>query len=257
MFGSTQYIRDEGGKLLRKVEENRERERRYFASLLNTTSAALVRTIIEGLSPKPVALSLGDPPVVDETKQALRFMVNSKAMRPNELPAELPKLGLSNSSHEILLAFHVIIVAVWMTGEVPRELKSAIIKGTQERRIGSSVATTEISICNDAGKVLLKIVANRLGDFCEGAEILPEEQYGFRLQCSTTDMIFVVRRLQELTRASQISLDILFIDLANECNSVNRVLFWEKLACFEVPPRKITVIRMFHDRCYAGSRTAE
>ena len=48
-------------------------------------------------------------------------MATSKAMRPNELPAELLKLGLSDSSRKILLAFHGIIVAVWMTGEVPQE----------------------------------------------------------------------------------------------------------------------------------------
>ena len=109
---SAQYIRDEDGKLLRKLEEIRARWRRYFTSLLNTTSAALNRTIIEALSQKATALSLGDPPVVNETKKALRSMANGKAMGPDELPAELLKLGLSDNFHEILLAFHGIIVAV-------------------------------------------------------------------------------------------------------------------------------------------------
>ena len=111
-LGSAQYIRGENGKLLRKLDEIRARWRRYFTSLLKTTSATLNRTIIEGLSQKPTALSLGDPPVVSETKKALRSMANGKAMGPDELPAELLKLGLSDSSHEILLAFHDIIVAV-------------------------------------------------------------------------------------------------------------------------------------------------
>ena len=110
--GSAQYIRDKDEKLLQKLEEICARWRRYFASLLNTTSAALNQTIIEGLSPKPVALSRGDPPVKNETKKALRSMANGKAMGPDELPAKLLKLGLSDSSHEILLAFHGIIVAV-------------------------------------------------------------------------------------------------------------------------------------------------
>ena len=55
--GSAQYIRDEDGKLLRKLEEIRARWRPYFTSLLNTTLAALNRTIIESLSPKLIALS--------------------------------------------------------------------------------------------------------------------------------------------------------------------------------------------------------
>ena len=55
-------------------------------------------------------------------------MANDKAMGPDELPVELLKLGLSDSSHEILLAFHDIIVTVRMTGEVPQEWKDATIK---------------------------------------------------------------------------------------------------------------------------------
>ena len=66
-LGSAQYIREENGKLLRKLDEIRARRRRYFTSLLSTIPATLNRTIIEGLSLKPTALSLGDPPIVSET----------------------------------------------------------------------------------------------------------------------------------------------------------------------------------------------
>ena len=246
---SAQYIiRDENGKLLRKLDEIRARWRRYFTSLLNTTSATLNRTIIEGLSQKPTALSLGDSPAVSETKKALRSMANGKAMGPDELPAELLKLGLSDSSHEILLAFHDIIVAVWMTGEVPQEWKDATIKVLHKKKDRTECSNYRgLSLVAHAGKVLLKIVANRLGDFCEEAGILPEEQCGFRSQRSTTDMMFVVRRLQELGQTSNTSLEICFIDLAKAYDSVDRVLLWEVLARFGVPPRMIKVIRMFHD----------
>ena len=243
-----QYIRDENGKLLRKPDEIRARWRRYFTSLLNTTSVTLNRTIIEGLPQKPIALSLGDPPVVSETKKALRSMANGKAMGPDELPVELLKLGLSDSSHEILLPFHEIIVAVWMTGEVPQEWKDATIKVLHKKKDRTECSNYRgLSLVAHAGKVLLKIVANRLGDFCEEAGILPEEQCGFRPQRSTTDMMFVVRRLQELGRTSNTSLEICFIDLAKAYDSVDRVLLWEILARFGVPPRMIKVIRMSHD----------
>ena len=174
---SAQYIRDENGKVLRKLDEICARWRRYFTSLLNTTSATLNRTIIEGLSQKPTTLSLGDPPAVSETKKALRSMANGKAMGPDELPAELLKLGLSDSSHEILLAFHDIIVAVWMTGEVPQEWKYATIKVLHKNMDRTECSNYRgLSLVAHAGKVLLKIVANRLGDFYEEAGILPEEQ---------------------------------------------------------------------------------
>ena len=52
-----------------------------------------------------------------------------------------------------------------------------------------------IALVSHAGKALLKIVANRLSDHCEAGGILPEEQCGFRLERSTVDMLFVMRRL--------------------------------------------------------------
>ena len=156
-LGSTQYIKDENGKLLRKLDEIRARWRRYFISLLNTTSAVLNRKVIEGLSQKPTALSLGDQPVVSETKKALRSMANGKAMGPDELPAELRKLGLSDSSHEILLAFHDIIVPVWMAGEVPQEWKDATIKVLHKKKDRTEYGNYRgLSLVAHAGKVLLK-----------------------------------------------------------------------------------------------------
>lgn len=44
----------------------------------------------------------------------------------------------------------------------------------------------------------LKNVANRLGDLCEEAGMLPAEQCVFRRQQSTTQTILVICRLQEL-----------------------------------------------------------
>ena len=245
--GSAQYFRDEDGKLLRKLEEIRARWRRYFASLLITTSAALNQTISESLSPKPVDVSLGYPPVVNESKQALRSMANGKAMGPDELPAELHKLGLSDSSHEILPAFYGIIVAVWMTGKVPQEWKDATIKVLHKKDRAECGNYRSPSLVAHAGKVLLKIMANRLGIFCEEAGIRPEEQCGFRPQRSRTDMVFVVHILQELGHTSNTSLDIFFIDLAKAYDSVDRVLLCEVLARFGVPLRMVKVIRMFYD----------
>ena len=156
-------------------------------------------------------------------------MANGKAMGPDELSAELLKLGLSDSSHEILLAFHDTIVAVWMTGEIPKEWKDATIKVLRKKKDGTECSNYRgLSLVAHADKVVLKVVANRLGDFCEEAGILPEEQYGFRPQRSTTDTICVVRRLQELGRTSNTSLEICFIDLAKAYDSVKIVCYYGK-----------------------------
>ena len=63
-----------------------------------------------------------------------------------------------------------------------------------------------ISLVAQAGKMLLKIVACRPSEYCERVRILPEEQSDFRPNRSTTDMVFVIRRLQKLVRKKQIPL---------------------------------------------------
>ena len=123
-------------------------------------------------------------------------MANGKAMGPDELPAELLKLGLFDSSHEILLAFHDIIVAVWMTGGVPQKWKDATIKVLHKKKDRTECSNYRgLSLVAHAGMVLLIVVANRLNEFCEEAGILPKERCGFRPQRATTNMMFVVRRL--------------------------------------------------------------
>ena len=98
-----------------------------------------------------------------------------------------------------------------------------------------------------AGKVLLKVIARRLSAYCEAKGLLPEEQCGFRPNRSTTDMMFVVRRLQEIGRKAGVSLFMCFIDLQKAYDTVDRTLLWQVLACIGVSPQTIAVIQQFHD----------
>ena len=74
------------------------------------------------------------------------------------------------------------------------------------------------------GKILLKIITRHLSEYCERVGILPEEQSGFRPNRSTTDMMFVIRRLQELARKKRVPLYVCFIDLTKAYDSIDRTL---------------------------------
>ena len=82
---------------------------------------------------------------------------------------------------------------------------------------------------------------------CERVGILPEEQSGFRPNRSTTDVMFMIRRLQELALKKRIPLYVCFIDLTKAYDAVDRTLLWTVLARFGVPQIMISVIRQFHD----------
>ena len=98
-----------------------------------------------------------------------------------------------------------------------------------------------------AGKVLFKVVARRLSASCEAKGLLPEEQCGFRPNRSTMDMMFVVRRLQEIRRKAGVSLFKCFKDLQKAYDTVHRTLLWQVLTRIGVPPQMIAVIQQFHN----------
>ena len=99
------------------------------------------------------------------------------------------------------------------------------------------------------------MVASRLSNYCETEWILREEQCGWRPARSTVDMLFVVRRLQELGRARGIPLYMCFIDLQKAYDSVDRELLWIVFARFGVPEKMMTIIRQFHEGMRACVRT--
>ena len=75
------------------------------------------------------------------------------------------------------------------------------------------MVTIVVCLVAHARKVLLKIIVGRLSDYCEREGILPEEQCRFRPHRSTVDIMFVVRRLQELAKKKDTPLFMCFIDL--------------------------------------------
>ena len=62
--------------------------------------------------------------------------------------------------------------------------------------------------------------------------------YGHRNR-STTDMMFVLRRLQELGRKGGVPLFLCFVDIQKAYDSVDRTLLWQVLTRFGVPPQML------------------
>ena len=132
---------------------------------------------------------------MDDMMGEIRGRPNWKAVGPDSLPAEVLKLDRP----KFIRYFHNLLVNVWRTGEVPQQCKDATIKVLHKQKDRSDCNNYRgISLVAHSGKVLLKVVASRICNYCEAKGILPEEQCGFRPTRSTIDMLFVVRRLQEL-----------------------------------------------------------
>ena len=221
---------------------------RFFRSLLNSKSDMLDPDISKRLPQHPVASALGIEPTEEEIPTAMKAMANAKAVGPDGLSAELLKFGLQQD-RTILLELHRLTILIRRQGKVPQQQwKNAVITVLHKKRDKTECGNYRgISLVSHVGKILLKVVARRLSAYGEAKGLLPAEQYGFRPDRSTTDMMFVIRRLQQVGRKAGVSLHMCFIDLQKAYDTVDRTLLWQVLTRIRVPPQMIAVIRQFHD----------
>ena len=130
---------------------------------------------------------------MQELKDVIRSWANGKAVGPDGISVKLFK--------SLTTLFPLVIIPHVWRGGVLQQGKDAIIAVLHKKKDQTECGNYRgISLVAHAGKILPKIIARRLSQYCEHAGILPEEQSGFQPNRSTTDMRFVIRRLQELAR---------------------------------------------------------
>ena len=99
-----------------------------------------------------------------------------------------------------------------------------------------------------AGKVLAKIMLTRhlehVVDF-----VMSESQCGYRLGCSTINMIFVARQLQEKCHEQHQGLYMAFVDLAEVFDTVNRDLLWNIMRKYGSLPTLVAILQFHTSMC--------
>ena len=160
-------------------------------------------------------------PTMQELTDAIRSLANGKAVGPDGVSVELFKITL-NGDPALRRRLLDIVIRIRRGGAVPQQWKDVIIMVLHKKKDRTEcVHYRGISLIAHARKILLKIIARRLSEYCERVGILREEQNGFRPNRSTTDMMFVIRPLQELARKKRIPLYVCFIDLTKAYDSVD------------------------------------
>ena len=98
-----------------------------------------------------------------------------------------------------------------------------------------------------AGKILARVLLNRLNVHLERSGLLPESQCGFRKNRGTIDLIFTARQLQEKCQEQNVDLYMTFVDLTKAFDTVSREGLWKIMAKIGCPAKFITMVRQFHD----------
>ena len=144
---------------------------------------------------------------------------------------------------------------------IPQDFKDASIIHLYKRKGNPQVCDNHrgISLLSIAGKILAKILLNRLNAHLDQAGLIPESQCGFRKDRGTIDMIITARQLQEKCQEQNVDLYMTFVNLTKAFDTVSSdgLWKWKIMAKFGCPPRYIAMVQQFHDACRHAFRMIE
>ena len=177
--------------------------------------------------------------------KAIKLLSSGKAPGSDAIPAEIYKAGGPPVAEKLTELFHIM----WRKEAIPQEFKDATIIHLFKRKGNPQVCDNHrgISLLSIAGKILARVLLNRLNEHLEQSGLLPESQCGSRKNRGTIDMIFTVRQLQEKCQEQNGDLYMTFVDLTKAFVTVSREGLWKIMAKFGCPAKFIAMVRQFHD----------
>ena len=172
------------------------------------------------LSTNPSRIINVEPPTMSELTNILKKLKRGKSA--NDIAPAFIKCSLeSNEMMEEILNLYRI---VWETKTVPDKWGLsrlvALWKGSSKGKRTDPTAYRGLQIGSTLCKILMIIILDRLRDWYD--ENLLDQQQGFRQGRGTTDGIYLVKRLQQISNIRKKRMYILFIDLTAAFDHVNR-----------------------------------
>ena len=139
---------------------------------------------------------------------------------------------------------------MWRTAAIPQEFKDATIIHLFKRKGNPQVCDNHrgMSFLSIAGKILARVLPNRLNEHLEQSGLLPESKLRYRKDRGTIGMIFTARQqLKEKCQEQNVDLYLTFVDLTKAFDTVSREGLWNIMAKFDCPVKFIAMVRQFHD----------
>ena len=187
---------------------------------------------------------LDDIPTLEEVQACIKQLSSGKAPGDDGILPEIYIHGGTAIANRLL----EILIQIWQEGEAVQEFRDATIIHLYKNKGDRSCCDNHrgISLLCIAGKILTRLILNRLSKHISNIGLIPESQCGFIQGKSTTDSSFALQQLQEKCRLRNQDLFLLFIDLTKAFDTVDREGLWcilEKAGC---PRHFVNIVRSFH-----------
>lgn len=236
---STQHpVRDVNGNLLHSDEEELQRWREHFSSVLNNFTEENAGPDTSHSSAETNSRIRTNIPSLEDITAAIKALPNNKAAGIDGIPAEFYKVDPAASA-EMLLP---LITSIWENETFPSEWKNGIIvKIPKKGNLTECNNWRGICVLPTVTKIITKIILNRLKEHLEIS--INEEQAGFRAGSSCTDHINTVRIIIEQCVEFRSPLHLMFVDFEKAFDSVRRDQIWAALRRRGVPQKIIAIIK--------------
>ena len=157
---------------------------------------------------------------VSETVKAIKLLSSGRAPGSDAIPAEIYKAVGPPVAEKLTELFHIM----WRKETITQEFKDATIIHLNKRKGNPQVCDNHrgISLLSIAGKVLARVLLNRLNEHLEQSGLLSESQIGFRKDIETTDMIFNSRTASRKMPGTELDLYMTFVDLTKAFDTISR-----------------------------------
>ena len=244
--GATPLLSADGSTLLTDKDAILKRWAEHSNSVL-FRSSSVNDNAINRLPQTECNVLLDEFPTVTETRKAIQHLSSGKAPGADAIPAEVYKAGGLPMAEK--LTESELFQCMWRTEAIPQDIKDASVIHLYKRKGNPQVCDNHrgISLLSIAGKIIAKILLNRLNAHLDKAGLIPESQCGFRKDRGTRDMIFTARQLQENFQEQNVDLYMTTVALTKAFDTVSRDGLWKITAKFGCPPRYIAMVRQFHD----------
>lgn len=146
----------------------------------------------------------------DEFARAVRKMGHNKAPGPDGIPGKIWVRALGFLGARLMRLFHQCLKQRRFP---PAWKRVKLILQKEGREAGSPSAYRPICLLDEVGKLLKRIITNRLVQHLSREGNLHEEQYGFREGRPTIDTILRIRSLAAVEEG-RMALAV-FVDIAN------------------------------------------
>ena len=243
-YKASPAIKSKEGALLTEPAQILERWSEHFNGVLNLDSS-FDMSLLEEIPQWDTNMRLSTLPTIEEVLASIKQLTSGKAPGSDGIPPDIFKHGGTAIAEELLKLFTMI----WNEGGVPQDFKDADLVHLYKNKGDIKCCDNHrgISLLCIPGKILARLLLNRLFKHIDDIGLVPESQCGFRPGRGTTDMNYALRQIMEKCKLYSEDLYLLFIDLTKAFDTVNRPGLWAILDRVGCPSHFVGLIRSFHD----------